>query len=252
MTWSIAEVARMSGVTSRTLRHYDEVGLLPPASVGTNGYRYYGESELLRLQRILVMRELGLGLVEIAAVLAEEVDQVDALRAHHLRLVAERDRLDTLARTVSRTIATLQDRKDDGMSTMQHPENLFEGFDAARYHDQASERWPQEAQQSQQFADTLTAQDQERLQREATALLVRLAALMAAGTPVGDPAVQAEVDTQYQGLCRMWTPNAAAFKALGQTYVTDPQWRAVYGQVADGLAEYQRDAMAAYADARLS
>ncbi|WP_441248616.1 MerR family transcriptional regulator [Kitasatospora sp. McL0602] len=252
MAWSIAEVARMSGVTSRTLRHYDEVGLLPPASVGSNGYRYYGEGELLRLQQILVMRELGLGLVEIGAVLAEQVDQVEALRAHHRQLVAERDRLETLARTVSRTIAALQDRKDDDMSTMEHPENLFEGFDASSYQDRAGERWPQEAEQSRQFADTLTAQDHERLQREATALLVRLAALMAAGTPVADPAVQAEVDTQYQGLCRMWTPNAAAFKALGQTYVTDAQWRSVYDRVADGLAEYQRDAMAAYATARLS
>lgn len=152
MAWSIGEVARMSGVTARTLRHYDEVGLLPPASVGSNGYRYYEESELLRLQQILVM-----GLVEIGAVLAKQVDPVEALRAHHRQLVAERDRLDTLARTVSRTIAALQDRKDDDMSTMQHPENLFEGFDASRYQDQARERWPQEAEQSQQFADALTA-----------------------------------------------------------------------------------------------
>jgi DNA-binding transcriptional MerR regulator len=198
MAWSIAEVARMSGVTSRALRHYDEVGLLPPASVGSNGYRYYEESELLRLQQILVMRRLGLGLAEIRAVLAEQLDQVEALRAHHRQLVAERDRLDRLARTVSRTIAALQDRKDGTMSTMEHPENLFEGFDALRYQGQAREQWPQEAEQSQQFADTLTAQDYERLQQEATALLERLAALMAAGTPVADPAVQAEVDTQYQ------------------------------------------------------
>ncbi|MCX4878160.1 MerR family transcriptional regulator [Streptomyces sp. NBC_00847] len=251
MAWSTAEVARMSGVTSRTLRHYDEVGLLPPAWVGSNGYRYYEERELLRLQQILVMRELGLGLVEIGVVLAEQVDQVEALRVHHRRLVAERDRLDTPARTVSRTIAALQDRKDHDMSTMEH-ENLFEGFDTSRYQDPASKQWPQEAEQSQQFADTLTAQDHERLPQEATALLVRLATLMAAGTPVADPAVQAEVDTQYQSLSRMWTPNGAAFKALGQAYVTDPQWRSVYDQVADGLAEYQRDAMAAYADASLS
>lgn len=67
MTWSTAEVARISGVTSRTLRHYDAVGLLPPARIGAGGLRFYGEAELLRLQRILVLRELGLGLVRIAA-----------------------------------------------------------------------------------------------------------------------------------------------------------------------------------------
>ncbi|MFI1257366.1 MerR family transcriptional regulator, partial [Streptomyces netropsis] len=65
MAWSIADVARMSGVTSRTLRHYDEIGLLPPAWIGSNGHRYYEEADLLRLQQILLMRELDLGLREI-------------------------------------------------------------------------------------------------------------------------------------------------------------------------------------------
>lgn len=65
MAWPIAEVARMSGVTARTLRHYDEIGLLPPARIGTNGHRYYEERQLLRLQQILVLRTLGLGLPEI-------------------------------------------------------------------------------------------------------------------------------------------------------------------------------------------
>jgi DNA-binding transcriptional MerR regulator len=69
MAWSIAEVARMSGVTSRTLRHYDQIGLLPPTWIASNGYRHYEEDDLLRLQQILLLRELGLGLAEIASVL---------------------------------------------------------------------------------------------------------------------------------------------------------------------------------------
>lgn len=80
MAWPIAEVARMSGVTARTLRHYDEVGLLPPAWIGTNGHRYYEESRLLRLQQILVLRALGLGLPEIGRVLASY--QRDAIEAY--------------------------------------------------------------------------------------------------------------------------------------------------------------------------
>lgn len=97
MAWPIAEVARMSGVTARTLRHYDEIGLLPPARIGTNGHRYYEERELLRLQQILVLRALGLGLTEIGRVLAAQIDELAALRGHHRRLLAERDRLDALA-----------------------------------------------------------------------------------------------------------------------------------------------------------
>lgn len=83
----------MSGVTARTLRHYHEIGLLAPASVGGNGYRRYGDRELLRLQRILVLRALGLGLADIAAVLEQQTDEVTALREHHGRLLEERDRL---------------------------------------------------------------------------------------------------------------------------------------------------------------
>ncbi|HEV7208959.1 MAG TPA: MerR family transcriptional regulator, partial [Mycobacteriales bacterium] len=100
LSWSIVEVARMSGVTSRTLRHYDDIGLLPPARLGSNGYRYYEEEQLLRLQQILVLRELGLGLAEIVEVLDRQVDAVDALRSHYKRLLIDRDRLDTLVRTV--------------------------------------------------------------------------------------------------------------------------------------------------------
>jgi DNA-binding transcriptional MerR regulator len=253
MAWSIADVARMSGVTSRTLRHYDEIGLLAPASIGSNGHRYYEEAELLRLQQILLMRELDLGLSEIADVLDNQLDRVTALRAHHQRLLAARDRLDILARTVSRTIAELQEGKDDSsMSKINKPENLFEGFDASRYESEAGSWWPQEWEQSKQYTDTLTAEDQERMQRESTAQMVRMAEFMAAGAPVTDPAVQAEVDAHYQGVRRFWTPNAAAYKGLGQTFASDPQWRSVYDRITEGLAQYQSEAMATYADARLS
>ncbi len=197
------------------------------------------------------MRELGLGLRETAAVLEHQVDQVTALREHRRRLLAERDRLDVLARTVARTIAELEEETPD-MGKISRPENLFTGFDTARYEAPARTRWPDQAQQSAQFAATLTEAEMDRLQSEATSAMVRMAGFMQAATPVTDPAVQAEVDTHYLGICRMWTPDAAAFKALAQSYVDDAQWRAAYDQVAAGLAEYQRDAMIAYADARLS
>ncbi len=253
MAWSIAEVARMSGVTSRTLRHYDEIGLLPPAGIGSNGHRYYAEGDLLRLQQILLMRELGLGLREIQAVLDTQVDQVTVLREHHRRLLAERDRLETLVRTVGRTITELEEGKgDNGMTKINRPENLFEGFEPSRVEDEARERWPEHWEQSRKVIGTMTAEDQEQWQREATAQMIRLAEFMVAGTPVADAAAQAEVHAHYQSVCRFWTPNAAAYKGLGQTYVDDPQFRANFDKIADGLAGYQRDAMVVYADARLS
>ncbi|GGV27220.1 MerR family transcriptional regulator [Streptomyces longisporoflavus] len=255
MAWSIADVARMSGVTSRTLRHYDEIGLLPPAWIGSNGHRYYEEAGLLRLQQILLMRELDVGLREIRAVLESQADQVAVLREHHRRLLAERDRLEMLARTVGRTIAELQEGEDNNdMVKINRPENLFEGFEASnpRIDAEVRERWPRAWEQSRQAVEGMTAEDTEHYQREVTAHLIRMAEFMAAGTPVADGAVQDAVDAQYQFVCRYWTPNAAAYKGMGERFADDPQSRANFDKIAEGLADYQRDAMVFYADARLS
>jgi DNA-binding transcriptional MerR regulator len=252
VSWSIVEVARMSGASSRTLRHYDEIGLLPPAHLGSNGYRYYGQAELLRLQQILLLRELGLGLAEIRGVLDSQLDQVQALREHHQRLLRERDRLGVLARTVARTIDQLQGEASAAMTEINRPENLFEGFDPAAYDDEARERWPQQWEQSARFTASLTPQDIEQMQRELTAAMIRMAELMAAGAPVEGADVQAEIDAAYHSVCRFWTPDAAAFTNLGRMYVEDERFKATYDRIADGLAEYYRDAMACYADTTLS
>ncbi|MFJ3790982.1 MerR family transcriptional regulator [Kitasatospora sp. NPDC090091] len=255
MAWPIAEVARMSGVTARTLRHYGEIGLLRPAWIGVNGHRHYGESELLRLQQILVLRELGLGLSEISEILSEQVDQLESLRAHHQRLVEERKRLDILTRTVARTIAELQNAKEDNtMPNINRPENLFEGFSPSEDHfgDDVRENWPELTEASQRRAAAMTPEEVEQGQRERTAQMIRMAELMVAGTPADDPAVLAEVDAQYQAMAQVHVMGAEEFTAIGEACVANEQWRAAYEQIAAGLAEYQRDAIVAYADTRLA
>ncbi len=89
-------------------------------------------------------------------------------------------------------------------------------------------------------------------QREMTSRMIRMGELMVAGTPVDDPAVQDEVDWHYRSLARFWTPNAAAYVHLGRMYVDDERLRAHYERIAEGLSRYQRDAMVAYAEARLA
>ena len=251
MSWSIAEVAKMSGLTSRTLRHYDDIGLLRPAYVAANGYRYYEQEELLRLQQILVLRELGVGLPEIARIVDEQTDRIEALRAHHERLLGERDRLGKLAATVARTIGELEHSTEGVAVKINRPENLFEGFDNSQYEDEARERWPEEFARSKQYTDSLTQEQMDELGRESTAGMIRMAEFMAAGTPADDDAVQAEVHTHYVAMCRFWTPNAQAYRALGQMYVDDERFTETYAKIAPGLAAYYRDAMAVYADTRL-
>jgi MerR family transcriptional regulator, thiopeptide resistance regulator len=104
MAWSIAEVARMSGVTTRTLRYYDAIGLLRPAYVQPSGQRFYETPDLLRLQQILLLRELGVGLADIAAAIGSGPGTLAALRRHHTRLLAEQ------AITITKTKPTSADR----------------------------------------------------------------------------------------------------------------------------------------------
>jgi DNA-binding transcriptional MerR regulator/ADP-ribose pyrophosphatase YjhB (NUDIX family) len=126
MSWSIQQVARVSGVTARTLRYYDEIGLLCPARVGANGYRYYERDQLMRLQQILLLRELGLDLATIGGVVDAEHDPAEALRRHHRRLLDEWGRLHRLAATVATTIEHLE------AGTDMPAENLFEAMTPER------------------------------------------------------------------------------------------------------------------------
>ena len=122
-TYTVKQLARLSGVSVRTLHHYDEIGLLKPAFVGENRYRYYGREELLRLQDILFHRELGVPLQEIAELLAREGRDRVAILSRHREMLAERvERSRQLLRTIDRTIAEL-----NGEGTMKD-KDLYHGF----------------------------------------------------------------------------------------------------------------------------
>ena len=247
MGWSIVEVARHAGVSSRTLRHYDDVGLVPPAYVGSNGYRYYEQEQLLRLQEVLLLRELGLSLEAIRRILEGTADRTAVLREHHAALLAERDRLDRLAGTVARTI----DRKD---GEPMGPEELFEGFDAERqrgYEADLVERYGEQVQErideSWRRVGAMSKADAERIQADLAERDHEYAGLLDAGVAPDDPRVQEVTAGHYAWVCQFWTPSAEAFAGLGDLYVDHPDFHARYDAVRPGLAEYVRDAMAVYA-----
>ena len=135
MEWSIQEIARLAKTTSRTLRHYGAVGLLEPCRTGSNGYRYYDERALVRLQRILLLRELGLGLPAIGDVLDQQTDERRALLDHLTWLRQEQERLGRQIRSVQNTIAALAEGED------LMAEEMFDGFDHTRYKDEVEQRW---------------------------------------------------------------------------------------------------------------
>lgn len=255
MGWSIQQVARMSGVTARTLRYYDEIGLLRPAHVATNGYRFYEYEQLLRLQHVLLLRELGMDLASIAAVVNGTSNQLDALRSHLQRLHGRRGQLDTLIRTVQSTIAHLEkglpmptDEMYDGFRFDEHTIDELETVAAER-----------SGQQIQPYFDELRARtsgwsvEQFRAAEQAGAETERrLLALLRDGVASNDPAVFTVLDDDVAAQSHLLPLNAEEYGKLGQAFATAPELRAHLDARDPNLAEYMRDAMTAYASTRMT
>jgi MerR family transcriptional regulator, thiopeptide resistance regulator len=238
--WSIAEVARLSGVTSRTLRHYDAIGLLRPARVAADGRRHYGRAELRRLQRILLLRELGVGLPAIAEALARDGDEIAVLRRHRDALGVECERLGRLVRTVEKTIESIE-----GGAEMT-AESMFEGFHNP-YEAEARERYGDEAvDESWRRLRALGAEDAELARTGYAKVHSGLAPLLARGVPVTDPRVQDLIALHHRVVGLFWTPDAESYRNLGAMYVEDERFRKTIG--GEALTRYLAAAMAVYAD----
>lgn len=246
MEWSIQDVARLAGTTSRTLRHYGQIGLLEPSRVGGNGYRYYDQDAVVRLQRILLLRELGLGLPAIAEVLAGAMDPAAALRVHLDLLRLEQQRI---ARQIESVRTTL--RKTEGGEQLMAAEAL-DGFDHSQYEAEVVERWGREAWDRGNSWWAAMGQDGRAAhQAEHEEIAAGLAAAGAAGADPAGERAQALVARHHRWVSRAWTPNREAYINLGQMYVDDPRFAANYDKHAEGAARFVRDSMTVYAERNL-
>lgn len=241
----IGKVARMSGVTSRTLRHYDDIGLLTPAWTGAEGRRRYGQPELLRLQHILVLRELGTSLDRIARIVDTDDPSttIALLRDHLSGLTAERDRYARLAATVARTIESIERGRPMSAS------HVFDGFAHERYEPEARDRWGDEAvDRSNASWERLGEDGKKRHLRIDREIVEALGAAVRVGFTADSAEVQDIVSRHHAWLSEIWTPDATAYRSLTQMYVDDERFRAHYDEVAPGAAELLRDAAALYAE----
>jgi DNA-binding transcriptional MerR regulator len=248
MEWSIQDVARAAGTTSRTLRHYDSIGLLAPARIGSNGYRYYDEESLVQLQRILLLRDLGLDLTTIGDVLDGEQDASVALRTHLDLLEKERDRIERQIESVRDTL-----RKKEGGEQLV-AEEVFDGFDHTEYKDEVTRRWGRDAyERGDRWWRSLSDAEKKAFQQQQLDIATDYAAAKVAGRPPGSDEVQAITQRHYEWLS-ISNPNSTKdyFVGLGEMYVADPRFTNVYDQHGEGTAELIRDAMKVYAERNLS
>ena len=257
--WSIQEIARLAGTTSRTLRHYDDIGLLRPSRVAHNGYRHYDESALVRLQRILLLRELGLGLPQIAEVLnpaTPRQSEESALETHLALLREEQNRLARQIASVENTINALK----GGEELM--AENMFDGFDHTQYKEEVEQRWGRKAYaDSDRWWRGMSDAERAEWQQRVSDLGRDWIAAAESGIDPASPEAQDIARRHVEWLTGIpGTPAAvlggdvkAYVIGLGDMYVADPRFGANYATSAGGTvgAEFVRDALRVYADVNL-
>ncbi|CAH0168282.1 HTH-type transcriptional activator TipA [Arthrobacter sp. Bi83] len=251
MDWSIQEIAKIAGTTSRTLRHYDDIGLLRPSRTGHNGYRYYNSAALVQLQRILLLRELGLSLPVISDVLRQETDAVRALGGHLAWLQQEQARLARQAASVRQTIESL---KGDGELVA---EKMFDGFDHTQYKNEVEERWGKDAYaQGDSWWRGMSAEEKQAWRQGSQDLATDW--IRAAGSGAAADSAEAQDLARRHVDWLTAIPGTPASRGgdrkgyvvgLGEMYVADPRFAANYGGEAG--AGFVRDALRIYAERHL-
>lgn len=247
--YTVSQVAELSGVSVRTLHHYDAIGLLRPASVGANGYRYYDEAALLRLQQILFYREIGLELAQIRDVLDDPgFDVTAALRGHRAALAARIDRMRALIETIDTTIAGLTGKGDDSMG-----KQLFKGFSEEKqrgYEREIRLRYgPDKVEESRRNWASYSAQQKQAIMDEGSAIYTAVVKAIQKGLAPESEDVQALLERWHQHLRHFYEPTTEILRGLGELYTTHPDFISNFAAMHPDLADYMKSGIAVYVDA---
>jgi DNA-binding transcriptional MerR regulator len=240
--FTVGELSKLTGVTVRTLHHYDEIGLVRPSQRSHAGYRLYTGDDVLRLQQVLMFRELGLPLDEIAAVIDCE-DRDTVLRRHREVLVGKRARLDSMLAAIDAALA----KKGTAM-TAEDVKSMFDGFDPAQYEVETDKRWGNTSEYKESIRRTKRygKAEWEEIKREGDAIYRRLAELMTNGAAPTDPVVQAAAEEHREHISRWFYPcSKEIHRGLGEMYVADARFTANLDRYAPGFATFLRDAFCA-------
>lgn len=249
MEYTVQKLGRLAGVSTRTLRYYDEIGILKPARTSSSGYRIYGQAEVSMLQQILFYRELGISLDNIKNIVsAPNFDGARALLEHREQLLDKRKQLDLLIANVEKTIA-----ESEGRITMSDKEK-FEGFkqkmiddNEKKYGKEIREKYgDQTVDESNAKLKNMSKEEHEEVTRLADEVIAALSEAYATGDPAGELAQKA-ADLHKQWLTYYWSQyTKEAHAGLAQMYVDDKRFRSYYDAKQPGTAQFLRDAIHIY------
>jgi DNA-binding transcriptional MerR regulator len=241
--FTVKQLSKLAGITPRTLHHYDDIGLLKPSRVGDNGYRYYGEEAVLRLQQILFYRELDIPLEEIKKIMGRrDFDILSALESHRKALRQRAERTERLIQTVDDTILHLKGKKE--MSKKQ----LFEAFSEEQqeeYARQAEQMYdPAIVKASNKKWKAYSAAEKQNILDEGNKVYLDMIAAMPKGA--ASPEVQACVERWRKHMDYFWTPNLDQLLGLAEMYSTSPDFKANFDKIDPRLAEFMGEAARVY------
>ena len=249
MEYTVQKLAKLAGVSTRTLRYYDEIGILKPARINSSGYRIYGQNEVNRLQQILFYRELGVNLTDIKQIMTNPAfDESEALKEHREQLLDKRKQIDLLIANVEKTIA-----QKEGRGIMSDQEK-FEGFkkkaleeNEKKYGNEIREKYGDETvKQSNEKFMNMSKEDHEAVTRLSEELMATLSDAMKTGDPAGELGQKA-AELHKQWIMYFWPHySKEAHAGLAQMYVDDERFTAYYDKQQPGTAEFLRDAIIAY------
>jgi len=249
LEYTIHKLASMAGISTRTLRYYDEIGILKPARINSSGYRIYGRAEVDRLQQILFYRTLGVRLESIREILtAPSFDALEALKEHRQKLLERKQQLELLIANVEKTIALTE-----GRVTMSDSEK-FTGFkkklieeNEKKYGEEIRAKYGDETvNQSNERFMNMTEEQYREYENLGARIIETLKEAFATGDPGSDLAQKAAVLHRQWLSCAWGTYSKEAHAGLAQMYVDDERFTAYYDQHQPGLTEFFRDAILIY------
>ena len=246
MEYTVQRLASLAGISTRTLRYYDEIGILKPARINSSGYRIYGQAEVDRLQQILFYRELDVSLDQIKEIITDpSFDGAAALRNHREKLLERRNQLELLIANVDKTIALTE-----GRMNMSNKEK-FEGFKKKMIEDN-EKQYGQEIRQkygnekiNQSYAKVKNMTEEQH--NEVTALAEKIKVTLTEALKTGNPAgelAQKAAELHKQWVLFYWNEySKEAHAGLAQMYVDDERFTAYYDKEQPGTAEFLRNAI---------
>ncbi len=247
MKLTVKQLAEASGVSVRTLHHYHHIGLLIPAHIAENGYRYYGKAELMQLQQILIFRELEMPLAKVREILVLQGDELcEQLHTHKSLLLARAARTNELIATIDKTIKEL--KGDEEMKA----KDFFKGFDMskqAEYEKEIEEKYGRELlEESQKRTKGWSQQKQAEVMKNLDSLLRDFVGCLQKGSEEDSEETQALTKRHFAWINQFYDCSKETYLGLSDLYVQDPRFRKTHADYHDELPEYLSQAMKRYAE----